>query len=190
MIDIKVAIAGPSDAGKTSLFNLVVENEQISTHRRTVGPNVTSQKIEVRNKVVKMKIIDTAGQSRFHKVTQTFFRGIEGAIIVFDLTSKGSFEEVESWISDVRRVGGREVSIIIVGNKKDKERVVLLKEAAKFCEERGLIYIETDDKDKKQMNQIVKSLLCEIFQFKSSVLKRNVEKQRQKSFFRSFSEIV
>jgi GTPase SAR1 family protein len=121
-------------------------------------------------------------------VSQAFFRGIEGAMIVFDLTSKESFEEVDSWISDVRRIGGREVSIAVVGNKRDETRVVFRKEAEKYAKERGLVYIETDDKDKKQMNKIVKSLALEIIRLNSSVLRKNLEEQRRKTFFRSINE--
>ena len=68
-----------------------------------------------------MQIWDTAGQERYKSITNAYYKGAKGALLVFDLTKKQSFESVDKWISDLKANGDEQITIILVGNKSDLE---------------------------------------------------------------------
>lgn len=71
---------------------------------------------------IKLHLWDTAGQERFKSITQTYYRGAVGAVVVFDLTNQKSFESAKSWLSLARQVCGESLSVVLVGNKSDLDR--------------------------------------------------------------------
>ena len=75
----------------------------------------------VEDKIVKVQIWDTAGQERYRSITNAYYRGAEAIIIVFDLTSKESFNHIQGWIEEIGKYTGPSVYKIILGNKSDDE---------------------------------------------------------------------
>jgi len=101
-------------------------------------------------KVVKLHIWDTAGQERFAQVTTHYYRGADGAIVVYDVSSKKSFESVENWINAIVNAnpdGG--VSLLLVGNKNDltEQRQVTRQQGQELGKKFGAPFIETSAKD-------------------------------------------
>ena len=78
----------------------------------------------VLDKIVKVQVWDTAGQERYRSITNAYYRGAEGIMIVFDLTNKESFRNIENWINEVTKFTGSDVIIICLGNKCDLKRTV------------------------------------------------------------------
>ena len=78
----------------------------------------------VLDKIVKVQVWDTAGQERYRSITNAYYRGAEGIMIVFDLTNKESFKNIENWINEVTKFTGNDVIIICLGNKCDLKRVI------------------------------------------------------------------
>lgn len=90
-------------------------------------------------KSVKLQIWDTAGQERFRSVTRSYYRGAAGALLVFDSTSRDSYNALANWLSDARTLASPNIVILLVGNKKDLEeaREVTNLEASNFASEHG-----------------------------------------------------
>ena len=74
------------------------------------------------DKIVKVQVWDTAGQERYRSITNAYYRGAEGILIVFDVTQKESFENIENWINEVTQYTGKEVIMICLGNKNDLKK--------------------------------------------------------------------
>jgi small GTP-binding protein len=96
--------------------------------------------------LVKAQVWDTAGQERFESMTKAYFRNAVGALLVFDVTSRASYEHMKNkWLVQLREFGHEDMFVLIVGNKcdMDQKRFVTIAEAAEFAESSGLDYIET-----------------------------------------------
>lgn len=87
---------------------------------------------------------DTAGQERFRSVTRSYYRGAAGALLVYDIASRDSFNSLQNWLSDARNLASPNIVIILVGNKKDLEshREVSYQEASQFAKDNGEIYFK------------------------------------------------
>lgn len=114
----------------------------------TIGVEFGSKTLEIRNKIVKLQIWDTAGQESFRSITRSYFRGAIGAILTFDITNRESFTQLNSFIEETSSCASQNLVLILVGNKSDLDasREVSKDEAESFASAQGLIYIETSAK--------------------------------------------
>ncbi len=76
------------------------------------------------DKIVKVQVWDTAGQERYRSITNAYYRGAEGILIVFDLTNQESFKNIQNWINEVTVFTGKDVTIICLGNKSDLKKEI------------------------------------------------------------------
>lgn len=109
-------------------------------------------------KKMKLSLWDTAGQETYKSITRSYFRGASGALLVFDITRRSSFESVTSWLNDLRQIAEEGIVVILVGNKTDmadkttniegaNKRAVTRQEAEEWCKREGVtIYVETSAK--------------------------------------------
>ena len=72
-------------------------------------------------KEVKLQIWDTAGQDRFRSITKNYYKGSHGIILIYDVTSLKTFENVKSWVSQIHEEISDKVVIYLVGNKIDMD---------------------------------------------------------------------
>jgi small GTP-binding protein len=89
------------------------QNAQVSKQLRAAGI------IECGGQRVKLQIWDTAGQERFRSVTRSYYRGAMGALVVFDVTSRESYDHVPEWVRDARALAAPDLVVMLVGNKVD-----------------------------------------------------------------------
>jgi len=135
--------------GKSCLLHQFTENKFLPDSSHTIGVEFGMRMIETMGKTVKLQIWDTAGQERFRAVTRNYYRGAAGALLVYDVTRRSTYQNLSTWLSDARRhLTNPNTVIMLVGNKTDlaKQRQVTFEEASKFAEENGLIFIETSAK--------------------------------------------
>lgn len=104
---------------------------------------------------MKLQIWDTAGQERYRTVTKSFYKQAMGAILVFDLTSKHSFEGLGQWYKSLEENAPLGISMVLMGNKCDlvKERTVQHDEIIEFIKDKNLPYFETSAKTKKNLQE-------------------------------------
>ena len=127
-------------------------------HEITIGIEFAAKTIELNKKQVKIQIWDTAGHEAFQSITRTYYRGAVGALLVYDITNKQTFQHCENWLKEIKENGDKDVTIILVGNKSDleKERQVSKEDAEKFAEMNGLIFLETSAKEAKNIYEVFK----------------------------------
>lgn len=126
MIDIKLILLGDISVGKSSIIGRYIDNSFSDDYQCTLKVEMKTKIIDIDlDTKVKMNIWDTVGQEKFRNLTKQYYRNCQGAIIVFDLTRKDSFDGVQKWIDDLEDYNAN-IPILIVGNKSDliKEREV------------------------------------------------------------------
>lgn len=126
MIDIKLILLGDISVGKSSIIGRYIDNSFSDDYQCTLQVEMKTKIIDIDlDTKVKMNIWDTVGQEKFRNLTKQYYRNCQGAIIVFDLTRKDSFDGVQKWIDDLEDYNAN-IPILIVGNKSDliKEREV------------------------------------------------------------------
>ncbi len=99
----QLVIIGDSGVGKSSLVLRFADNTFTDNYISTIGVDFRFRTVKVDDKVVKLQIWDTAGQERFRTITSAYYRGADGIIMTYDITSKASFMHVNDWLSEVRR---------------------------------------------------------------------------------------
>jgi len=112
---------------------------------------------------VKLEIWDTAGQERFRCITQSFYRGCMGILIVFDLTKRESFQNVEMWLRNLKSEASDKVIKMLVGNKLDLKREIGPEEVRNLIEMHKLPYIEVSAKTGENIEQVFETLATAIY---------------------------
>ena len=158
-INYKFILIGNSCVGKRSFLRKLSTGEFFEKNISTIGVDKKTLElcIDVPNKEGKMEkkdfsvsLFDTAGQEKFRAITYNYFKGTDGILMIYDITDKQSFENIETWIENIdKSIGNNEESrytIILIGNKLDlveeekKEREVTEDEAKQMCEKYDMIW--------------------------------------------------
>ncbi|ELP87663.1 hypothetical protein EIN_337120 [Entamoeba invadens IP1] len=95
------------------------------------------QVIKTPKYAIKLELTDTYGEEKYRACDSLYFRGTEGAIIVYDVTSRNSFESLDYWIDLTTKERGSDVSIVLVANKCDLNKVVTDEEGIRYAERVG-----------------------------------------------------
>jgi len=197
----KFLIIGSAGSGKSCILHNFIENKFKEDSSHTIGVEFGSRIVNVGGKAIKLQIWDTAGQERFRSVTRSYYRGAAGALLVYDTTSRDSFNTLSNWLNDTRTLASPHIIIILVGNKKDLEeaREVTFLEAINFAQENDLIFLETSAKTGENVEEsflkCAKTILAKIetgeidpetvgsgIQFSDQAIRNNIQnRQKQNS---------
>jgi small GTP-binding protein len=144
----KFIIVGSSGVGKTAILKRLVDDSFTDESLATIGVEFESTVVKVDNQKVKLQIWDTAGQERFRSIAKAYYRNAVGVIVVYDLTDRKSFDELNAWLTDIHSLCDASAVIQLIGNKSDltEERVVSVSEAESFAEHHRIQYLETSAK--------------------------------------------
>ena len=146
----KVVMIGDSGVGKSNLLMRYTKNEFNIESKTTIGVEFATKSIKTPDrKVIKAQIWDTAGQERYRAITNAYYRGAVGALLVYDVTSQQSFHNVEKWLKELKQFADSNIVILLVGNKTDlkDQREVKREDAATYADQHRLAFIETSALD-------------------------------------------
>jgi len=118
---LKLIIIGDAACGKSCLLYRFTDNKFKVDSSHTIGVEFGSKTIEVGGKMIKQQIWDTAGQERFRSVTRSYYRNAAGCILLYDITSRESYNHLSAWLNDARALSTLELVIVLVGNKIDRQ---------------------------------------------------------------------
>lgn len=121
--------------------------------------------IQVEGKTVKAQIWDTAGQERYRAITSAYYRGAVGALLVYDITKRQTFDNVHRWIRELRDHADSNIVIMMAGNKADLNhlRSVPAKDAQILAEKEGLSFVETSALESLNVEKAFQSVLLDIY---------------------------
>ncbi len=149
-------IIGDSEVGKSSILLQFTEEQFNDAHDMTIGVEMGSRSVQANGKQIKLEIWDTAGQESYLSITRSYYRGADGCLLVFDISSKTSFENLSMWLSEARQNSNNpNLVILMIGNKADlvTNRQVSVKEASDFAVANGLVFIELSAKNYKDVEE-------------------------------------
>lgn len=148
-IAFKVMLLGDSAVGKTCLLVRFKDGAFLGGNFiATVGIDFRNKVVDVDNLKVKLQIWDTAGQERFRSVTHAYYRDAQALLLLYDITSKPSFDNIRAWLTEIHEHAQKDVVIMLLGNKSDMaaERVVKTEDGEKLAKEYGVPFMETSAK--------------------------------------------
>ncbi|XP_065221178.1 ras-related protein Rab-18-like [Planococcus citri] len=146
-ITLKILVVGRSGVGKSSLAARYVDNDFQEGSITTIGIDYKTKFINIDGYNVKLQIWDTGGAEAFRTITRNYYRSTQGAILVYDVTNRKSFEDLAVWFEEIENNRTGYVAKMIVGNKIDVgEKQISREEAYKFAKRHDALFIETSAK--------------------------------------------
>jgi len=161
----KVVVTVDSGVGKTNIISRFTSNEFQMENKATIGVEFGHAEVTLDDGTqIKVQIWDTAGQERFRAITRGYYRGAVGALIVYDITKKQTFLNVEKWLQELHEHADSDIVIMLVGNKTDLKtsREVSTDEARKFAQKNNLLYIETSALDGENIKEAFQQTITAI----------------------------
>ena len=160
----KLILIGDTGVGKSNILSRYINNEFSLATQPTVGVEFGSKIIKKDDKSIKLQIWDTAGQERYKSITSAYYKGSRGAFVVYDITRKTTYDNIDKWIGELKTNGSEDVLIMLVGNKSDLEekREVITEEVEKKAQEQKLAFCETSALNGKNVEYAFENLINEI----------------------------
>lgn len=151
----KYIIIGDTGVGKSCLLLQFTDKRFQPVHDLTIGVEFGARMITIDNKPIKLQIWDTAGQESFRSITRSYYRGAAGALLVYDITRRETFNHLAGWLEDARNHANSNMTIMLIGNKCDlaHRRAVTFEEGQQFAKENGLIFMETSAKTAQNVEE-------------------------------------
>ena len=165
-IVFKVLLLGNHMVGKTSFFLRYYQDTYFEQKMITMGIINYIKKITINNKKICLKVYDTAGQERFRSLTKNYYKGADGILLFYDITSKESFDSIGTWIKNINEsIDSSEIGLLVIGNKCDLENQREVNEDMKKKLENSqhIEIIETSAKNniniEKSFNTLIEKML-------------------------------
>jgi len=162
----KIIIIGDSNVGKSNILSRYTKDQFQGNSKATVGVELGTKFVKVEGVGAKLQIWDTAGQERYRSLTSSYYKGCHGCFIVYDITNEQSFESINTWYEQAVKEAGKEVSIILVGNKCDleNERKISKEKGEEKARSMNASFFETSALSKVNIDDIFKEIVNNIYQ--------------------------
>ena len=156
--------------GKTAILSKYVKGVFPVAPTPTIAIEFASKIIQIKEGgYIKAQIWDSAGQERYKAIVAGHYRRAAGALIVYDVTKKSTFEHITNWLKNINEMAEKNCITYLIGNKIDlldsnnNSREVSVEEAQKYAKENGLKYYETSALTSVRINDCFEDLLQEIY---------------------------
>lgn len=165
----KIVLIGDSGVGKSNILSRFTRNEFSLDSKSTIGVEFATKTIQIEGKTVKAQIWDTAGQERYRAITSAYYRGAVGAFLIYDITKRQTFENIQRWLRELRDHADSNIVIMMAGNKSDLKhlRAVSTEDAESMAEKEGLSFLETSALEAINIDRAFQTILAEIFRIVS-----------------------
>lgn len=143
----KIVMLGDGAVGKTAMTTRFTQNFFDADYKRTIGSDFAIKRLTIDDidAQVTLQVWDLAGQPRFESVRQGFYRGARGGLMVYDVTRRRTFLNIENWKEEAFTNLQKEIPLVLVANKVDLEdsRVISTNEGEEYAKENNFIYVES-----------------------------------------------
>ncbi len=162
----KIILVGDTSVGKTNIINKYIKNEFHEDFNATIGVEFSHKQFTVDNHKIKAQIWDTAGQERYKAITRAYYKGAKGAFIVYDITRKETFDNIDKWRNELTNSCNQEVTILLIGNKCDLEeqREITKEQGEEKAKSFGFSFLETSAYSGENLEKGFEMLIKEIYQ--------------------------
>lgn len=155
---LKFIVIGDSSVGKSNIISKYKEDKFDEKGQPSIGVQFIAKNVVIENTTFRLQVWDTAGQESFRSMTRIYYKNSSCAFIVYDITEKESFNHVESWINECKKIAPETVLLVLIGNKSDlnESREVSYEEGLKFAEKNKMLFFETSAKNGVNIENIFK----------------------------------
>ncbi|CAI9759990.1 unnamed protein product [Fraxinus pennsylvanica] len=170
----KLVLIGDSGVGKSNLLSRFTKNEFNLESKSTIGVEFATRSLNIDGKVIKAQIWDTAGQERYRAITSAYYRGAVGALLVYDVTRRSTFENAVRWLKELRDHTDPNIVVMLIGNKSDLRHLVAVstEDGKDLAERESLYFMETSALEATNVDNAFTEVLAQIHQI---VRKKAVE---------------
>jgi small GTP-binding protein len=174
-LSYRVVIIGDFSVGKTCLFNRFIADNYTPYEQSTVGADYQVRNYEIDGRQVELQMWDTAGHEKYRALTPLYFRDALGAVVVYDLTSRSSFNSLEMWINSFLDVAGGRSVIAIAGNKSDltSDYQVSVEEGRGFAVAKNALFGATSARTGSGVKEFFHAFIAEVVRRKVGSVTRN-----------------
>lgn len=162
---MKILLIGNSNTGKSSLLLRFTEDSFDEEIGATIGVDFKKKRVSIAGETVTLTIWDTAGQERFRTLTNGYYRGAHGVILVYDVTDRETFDALEDvWIKELDQYKSHDdVVTMLVANKTDlKDHEVSRPEGMALAKRHAMLFIEASARTRKGVKQAFDELTQKI----------------------------
>ena len=161
---LKYIIIGDSGVGKSNILLQYLQGKFNEEFQTTIGVEFGAKNLNLKDKIYRIQIWDTAGQEMFRSITRSYYKNSVCACVVYDITNRNSFDNIRSWIEDCKKHSPKTVFLVLIGNKNDLEssRKVSYDEGEDFAKKYGMLFYETSAKTGKNINEVFMNSCSEI----------------------------
>ncbi|KAJ5075468.1 rab gtpase [Anaeramoeba ignava] len=158
--NFKVCFLGDYGVGKTSIITRFLYDSFDISQQATVGIDFISKTMRIDDQIIRLHLWDTAGQEKFRSLLPTYIRDSSVAIVVFDISKKQSFENLNIWLKFIQEEHGEDFTIFIVGNKTDLNelRQVSKEELEKFSQQNNFSFFEVSAKTGENVKDLFRKI--------------------------------
>lgn len=141
---IKYIIIGNSGVGKSNITMRFLYQKFWDNYVPTIGVEYGTKNIIIDDVNYRIQIWDTAGQENYRSITRSYYTNSSCAFIVYDVTNKNSFKDIQDWINDCRKYSKNSILYVLIGNKidLDNERIITYEEGEKYAKNNGMLFFE------------------------------------------------
>ena len=153
---LKYIIIGDAAVGKSNLLLRYAHGQFKPEYQLTIGVEFGAKNVNIRNKIYRIQIWDTAGQENFRSITRAYYKNSVCALVVYDISNRDSFNNVSTWIEDCKNQSPKTIFMVLVGNKSDLEdrRQVSTEEGQELADKFGILFYETSAKEGTNVEEI------------------------------------
>ena len=154
---VKFIIIGDKTVGKSCIINQFIEKQFINEYIQSIGSDKIKKEIEIEGKKLNLEIWDTVGQEEYRAVNKIFIKNTQIALIVYDITNRKSFENLNNWYNLIFEINkDSNVIVGVTGNKTDlyENQVVDSEEGKNFADEKKISFFETSAKDYESIENV------------------------------------
>ena len=172
----KIIFVGDAGVGKTTLISRIMDNPFSDVYEPSIGVDFMSKSIKYRGQNIKLQMWDTAGQEKYKGLIPSYVRNSSIVFVVYDVSTKSSFDNVPKWISFIRSI--ENTTLVLCGNKTDLEkREVTKEEGETFAQKESLAFFETSAKTGDGIKQMFYSAVSDLPVFAENNNKESLMKE-------------
>ena len=177
----KIIIIGESGVGKSCLTLRITKNNFIEDYNPTIGFENSSLYFKINDKIIKLEIWDTCGQETYRSLIKSYYRNTSLVILVYSIDDEKSFNQLNSWLKDIRAYSEQNTKIFLVGNKidiSDENRKISNEMGNKFYKDNNLSnFFETSAKTGHNIEIVFKQGVKILYE--ENFMKNNKEKKNE-----------
>lgn len=153
----KYIIIGDSAVGKSNLLLQYIHNTFKPEYQLTIGVEFGAKNITLKDNIYRVQIWDTAGQENFRSITRAYYKNSVCAMVVYDITSRQSFNAIQTWVEDCKSNSPKTITMVLVGNKKDLDnnRQISYEEGETLAKKNGMLFYETSAKTGENVEEVM-----------------------------------